>query len=72
MCFTVSVGYAVLVKVLQEMLWGPISTPPETCIYTLILNMPIFYIDIRTQTNIIIVLFVESSPTRIWLHGDDY
>ena len=65
MCFTVSVGYAVLVKVLQEMLWGPISTPPETCIYTLILNMPIFYIDIRTQTNIIIVLFVESSPTRI-------
>jgi len=65
MCFTVSVGYAVLVKVLQEMLWGPISTPPETCIYTLILNMLIFYIDIRTQTNIIIVLFVESSPTRI-------
>ena len=57
MCFTVSVGYAVLVKVLQ--LWGPISTPPENLHYTLILNMPIFIFDTRTQTNIIIVLIVE-------------
>jgi hypothetical protein len=64
MCFTVSVGYAALVKVLQEMLWGPISTPPENLHYTLILNILFFVIiDNRTQTNIIIVLIVEHSPS---------
>ena len=59
MCFTVSVGYAVLVKVLQEMLWGPISTPPETCITRWFWMCWFFIFDIHTQTNIIIVLIVE-------------
>ena len=37
-----------------------------------VLDILIFYIDIRTQTNIIIVLFVDTYVHQIWLHGDDY